>query len=95
MFHRKSKMQKTVSEDHSFVKDVQQARKFCVQFVRKDHEIELKKSVSSCRGEKVHGKCRRLSVFSDEEGIWCVGLRLQEFAPFTHDGKPPAFLPTI
>ena len=76
------------------VENVVQAKKFWVQFVQREEEDELRKSTSQNDGEKVKGKYRRLSVFIGEDEIWRVGSRLGEFAPFTSDGKPPAFLPT-
>ena len=34
-----------------------------------------------------------MAPFRDEVGIWRVGLRIRDYAPFTEDKTPPAFLP--
>ena len=38
-------------------------------------------------------KIQKIAPFEDDEGIWRVGLRLRDYAPFTVDKKPPMFLP--
>ena len=61
--------------------------------VQLDQSEELQRSISQTAGEKVHGRYKRLSPFLDKEGIWRVGLRIREYAPFTANRKPPAFIP--
>ena len=73
--------------------DLTSAKEIWVKFVQNECAEELQKSVGQHVGQKVHGKFRRLSPFLDNRGIWCVGLRLREYAPFTADKRPPAFLP--
>ena len=69
------------------------SREFWLKFVQKDIQKELIKSVEHDELGKVRGQFKRLSVFKDDKGIWRVGMRLREYAPFTFDKQPPAFVP--
>ena len=73
--------------------EVNLAKEFWIKFVQSTVEKEIVNSVKHEVGGKVHGRYRRLSLFKDDKGIWRVGLRLREYAPFTYDKRPPAFLP--
>lgn len=63
--------------------DLTLAKDLWVKFVQNDCAEELQRSVGQHVGQKGHGKFRRLSPFLDDQGIWRVGLRLREYAPFT------------
>ena len=73
--------------------DISKARTFWIKVVQQEVSDELQNSTSSSKTLGVHGKFRRLAPFLDLDGIWRVGLRVREYAPFTIDRKPPAFLP--
>ena len=73
--------------------DIAKAKTFWIKVAQQKVSDELQKSTSSSKTLGLHGKFRRLSPFLDSEGIWRIGLRVREYAPFTVDGKPPAFLP--
>ena len=72
--------------------EIRKARDCWIKLSQRSEENELLSSVSNGEG-KVHGKYRRLAVYKDEEDIWRVGSRLQEYTPFTNNNKPPAFIP--
>ena len=76
------------------VEEISRAKELWLKFVQNDVREELIKSVKHDTHGKVHGQYRRLSVFEDDKGIWRVGLRLREYAPFTLDKQPPAFVPS-
>ena len=73
--------------------EIKAAKRFLLKFVQQDVSQELENSTSNEASQKVHGRFKRLSPFKDDNGIWRVGLCLREYAPFTADGKPPAFVP--
>jgi len=73
--------------------EVSKARDFWIRLVQQTWEEELVSSVSKEDDGKVRGRFKRLSVYKDEKDIWRVGLRIREYAPFTCNHKPPAFLP--
>ena len=74
--------------------DINKSRNTWIKLAQRDMEQDLLRSTKSQNDEaKIHGPFRRLSPFKDSLNIWRVGLRLQEFTPFTEDHKPPAILP--
>ena len=77
------------------LEDKKKAKRFWYKYVQSSCELDLEASaVRKVDGkERVAGRYRRLSPYKDEDGIWRVGVRLQEYAPFTEDKKPPVFLP--
>ena len=77
------------------IEDRKKAKQFWFRYVQSSCESDLKASaVKRVDGkEQVVGKYKRLSPYKDDEGVWRVGVRLQEYAPFTEDKKPPVFLP--
>jgi len=75
------------------MEEIQKARKFWMKYEKAKVEEELCKSISQPEEVKVHGNFKRLSMFKDTKCIWRVGLRMREFAPFTADKLPPAFIP--
>ena len=77
------------------LEDKKKAKHFWYKYVQSSCELDLEASVGrKVDGrERVVGKYKRLSPYKDEDGIWRVGVRLQEYAPFTEDKKPPVFLP--
>jgi hypothetical protein len=79
--------------------ELQRARQLWVKWVQVEMREDLQKSIKPVSSSdkvtsKIRGPYRRLSPFEDESGIWRVGLRMEEFTPFTRDKKPPVILPT-
>ena len=77
------------------LEDKKKAKHFWYKYVQSSCELDLEASVGrKVDGrERVVGRFKRLSPYKDEDGIWREGVRLQEYAPFTEDKKPPVFLP--
>ena len=73
--------------------EIKRAKKFWIRYVQIKEVPELRSSTAQLEGEKVRGRYRRLSPFLDQDQIWRVGLRVREYAPFTADKVPPAFVP--
>ena len=68
--------------------ELQKAKTTMIKYVQKDMVIELSQAK-----EKGVGRYRKLAPICDDDGVWRVGSRLQNFVPFTRDNKMPAILP--
>ena len=69
--------------------EVRKSKKMIVKEAQREVEAELEMAAISGTG-----RFRKLAPVKDQEGIWRVGSRLRNFAPFTKDANMPQILPT-